>query len=117
MVCHRKDFVSVALGEREAEFQGSWFTRLPPVCKVVFYGLPRAKAQRQIPKEVDPKRAESRPGVFTGDKAELRRLLDRSVETPEEEVASRPIAGQISKRDWGRAIWKNFDHHLQDFGL
>lgn len=117
MVCHLKDFMSVAVGDRDASFAGSWFTRLTVVWKMVFYVLPWGAGQLETPKEVDPKWDGSRPGDFADDKAEVRRLLARFVETPEEDLATHPIVGRISKRDWGRAIWRNFDHHLQQFGL
>lgn len=117
MLCHLKDHLNVALGNRPVPFRGNWLLRLPLVSKILLYLFPWGKAQLETPREMDPKRGGSQPGDFGEDKAETRRLLNRFVEIPEEEIAPHPLFGPLSKRDWGRATWRNFDHHLRQFGL
>lgn len=117
MVCHLRDFVSVALGERDAPVRGNRVMQMALVAKVLLYLMPWGKAKIETPKEIDPKREGRRPGDFSDDESEVRRLVARFVSIPEEEVAPHPVFGDISKRDWGRAIWRNFDHHLEQFGL
>lgn len=117
MLCHLKDHLNVALGNRPAPFRGNWFMRSTLVSKFLLYLFPWGKAQLETPREMDPKRGGSHPGDFDEDKSEARRLLERLAKAEEEELAPHPLFGQISKRDWGRATWRNFDHHLRQFGL
>ena len=116
MICHLKDFLSMALGERSAAQQGNWFMRSTIVPKFLLYVMPWPKGEIETPKEIDPKRDGSRPVNFSEDVAEVKDLLERFVETNEDELAPHPNFGRLSKRDWGRAVWRNFDHHLKQFG-
>lgn len=47
-------------------------------------------------------------------KQELLDLLDLVSTAPE--LKPHPFFGQLNRKDWGRLIWKHFDHHLRQFG-
>lgn len=44
----------------------------------------------------------------------LQRLSDVS---PQRVLAPSPVFGQLSRRGWGRLMWRHLDHHLRQFGL
>ena len=44
----------------------------------------------------------------------LRRLSDVSTQRV---LAPSPVFGQLSRRAWGRLMWRHVDHHLRQFGL
>jgi hypothetical protein len=57
--------------------------------------------------------AVSPPEVAAG-KAALQLLLDEIQHT--NVFLAHPFLGKLSKKEWGRMIWKHLDHHLRQFG-
>ncbi len=117
MICHCRDQVAIALGDREARDRRRRFLSSFIGRKLVLYVVPWRKGKEAAPPEMDPTREGSRPTGFERDRAELLTLLDRFAATPERDLHPHPWLGDLSKRDWGRVIWKNTDHHLRQFGV
>ncbi len=54
---------------------------------------------------------------FEPDKQALLAVLGRFSETPRRAVlAPSPVFGPLSRRGWGRLMWRHVDHHLRQFG-
>ncbi len=48
-------------------------------------------------------------------KTELLQLLQRL--QGKDSFKAHPFFGKLTKKDWGRLIWKHLDHHLRQFGV
>lgn len=53
-------------------------------------------------------------GEFEAEKSHLIELLGEVQEKPN--LKPHPFFGPLTKKDWGRLIWKHLDHHLKQFG-
>ncbi|MBK8572681.1 MAG: DUF1569 domain-containing protein [Holophagaceae bacterium] len=56
---------------------------------------------------------------FDAERARLATLIDRVVQrgTAKTEGMIHPFFGRLSGEQWGRLIYKHFDHHLRQFGV
>jgi len=56
---------------------------------------------------------------FEAERARLATLIDRVVQrgTGKSEGMIHPFFGRLSGDQWGRLIYKHFDHHLRQFGV
>ena len=56
---------------------------------------------------------------FDAERARLATLIDRVVQrgTAKTEGMIHPFFGRLSGEQWGRLIFKHFDHHLRQFGV
>jgi Protein of unknown function (DUF1569) len=50
------------------------------------------------------------------EKTELLHLLQLVYQT-DQPLHAHPYFGLLSRKDWGRAIWKHLNHHLRQFGV
>jgi hypothetical protein len=51
---------------------------------------------------------------FEDERNELLRLLEQVRQ--QATLAQHPFYGTLNRKDWGRLIWKNIDHHLRQYG-
>lgn len=58
----------------------------------------------------------TKPGVFSDDVAELRRLVDRVRETKGRGLPVHHTWGEMSPGVLGRYVYRHMDHHLRQFG-
>ncbi|HEX4844827.1 MAG TPA: DUF1569 domain-containing protein [Geothrix sp.] len=67
----------------------------------------------------DPIYVVSDPQDFEAERARLATLIDRVVQrgTSKTEGMVHPFFGRLSGDQWGRLIYKHFDHHLRQFGV
>ncbi|MBK7295024.1 MAG: DUF1569 domain-containing protein [Holophagaceae bacterium] len=67
----------------------------------------------------DPTYVIKDPLDFDAERARLATLIDRVVQrgTAKTEGMVHPFFGRLSGEQWGRLIYKHFDHHLRQFGV
>jgi hypothetical protein len=67
----------------------------------------------------DPIYVVSAPQDFEAERTRLATLIDRVVQRGAAKVdgSVHPFFGQLSGEQWGRLIYKHFDHHLRQFGV
>jgi Protein of unknown function (DUF1569) len=53
--------------------------------------------------------------TFEEEKKLLQELLGQVLH--KNEFTAHPIFGKLTKKDWGRLIWKHLNHHLTQFGV
>ena len=115
-VCHLTDPVRVALGEKQAKPLGGLLST-PGMAHFVVWLMPWPKGAATTP-EFLPGTGMTKSTEFQQDKQTLvdalRRLSDVS---PQHVLAPSPVFGQLSRRGWGRLMWRHVDHHLRQFGL
>jgi hypothetical protein len=116
LLCHLADPVRVALGEKTALPVRSPIGR-PGIAQLVVWVLPWPKSAPTAP-EFLPGTGMTPPGSFEIDKRTLVDLLERfSAVPPGGVLADSPVFGHLSRRAWGRLMWRHLDHHLRQFGL
>jgi hypothetical protein len=116
LLCHLADPVRLALGDKQAK-RVPGPLGLPGVAQAVVWILPWPKGA--------PTATEFLPGggmthttTFEEDKQALLAVLRRFGETPSARAfAPHPVFGRLSRRGWGRLMWRHVDHHLRQFGL
>ncbi len=56
---------------------------------------------------------------FDVERARLATLIDRFIQRGPDKAAQavHPFFGRLSGAEWGRLVYKHFDHHLRQFGL
>jgi hypothetical protein len=67
----------------------------------------------------DPIYVVSDPQDFEAERTRLATLIDRVVQRGAAKTEGRihPFFGRLSGDQWGRRIYKHFDHHLRQFGV
>ena len=116
LVCHLADPVRLALGEKSAPPVRRPIGR-PGIAHLVVWVLPWPKGAPTAP-EFLPGTGMTPPDSFEIDKRTLVDLLKRfSAVPPGRVLADSPVLGHLSRRAWGRLMWRHLDHHLRQFGL
>lgn len=116
MLCHLADLARVALGEKTAR-RVDGPLRLPGIAHAVVWLLPWPKGAPTAP-EALPGRGMTEPREFQADKRALIEVLGRFGTTPADQAfAPNPVFGSLSRRGWGRFMWRHVDHHLRQFGV
>ena len=116
LLCHLADPVRVAMGEKAAKpLRGA--LALPGIAHAIVWFLPWPRAAPTAP-EFLPGAGMTTPKEFKEDKRVLVDVLCRFSETPKGKALSpNPVFGRLSRRAWGRLMWRHLDHHLRQFGL
>ena len=72
---------------------------------------------RNVP--TDPTFVVADPRDFDAERARLATLIDRFIQRGPDQAAKaiHPFFGRLSGAEWGRVMYKHFDHHLRQFGL
>ena len=116
VVCHLTDPVRVALGEKQAaRLAGPLST--PGLAHFVVWLAPWPKGAPTAP-EFLPDRGMTKSTEFLQDKQTLVDALRRFSDiAPQRALPPNPVFGELSRRGWGRLVWRHLDHHLRQFGL
>ncbi len=111
MICHRGDSLRVALGEVQSPFVGTWLTRT--IGKWLVINTPVRPPREKI--ETAPEMLLTAPASWPADQDRSRELLERASVMTTGSV--HPGFGRLTPDQWGRLIWKHWDHHLRQFGV
>lgn len=102
------------LGERpvKQKFLGKLIT--PLIRGQIFGDKP---FRRDAP--TDPVYVVSDPQDFEAERSRLATLIDRAVQRGPEKAEGvvHPFFGRLTGEQWGRLVYKHFDHHLRQFGV
>lgn len=116
VLCHLAEPIRVALGDRKIDRIKSPFGA-PGLATLVVWVLPWPKSAPTSP-AFEPGKGMTAPTEFQKDKETLLALLQRIVDVSSDgELSPSPVFGNLSKRAWGRLIWRHIDHHLRQFGV
>lgn len=116
LLCHLADPVRVALGEKKAR-RVTGPLGLPGIAHAVVWLLPWPKGAPTAP-EFLPGGGLTMPQEFEADRRALIDVLRRFAETSVDTVfAPSPVFGRLSRRSWGRLMWRHVEHHLRQFDL
>lgn len=116
LLCHLADPLRVALGEKEAQSFRSPL-RLPGLAHAVVWILPWPKSAPTAP-EFLPGSGMTDPTQFAQDQRTLLEVLERFCNVPAHKtLAANPVFGRLSRRSWGRLMWRHIDHHMRQYGL
>ena len=106
----------MALGQKDAKPLRTPLG-LPGISDAVVWVLPWPKGAPTAP-EFLPGTGMTTPTDFERDKAAL---VDVLRQFSEREVTSSfspsPVFGRLSRRAWGRLMWRHLDYHLHQFGV
>lgn len=116
VVSHMTDPLRVAIGDRTAEPMRGIFSK--PVFNVmVVWWLPWPKGAPTADAFIQGKGG-TPPVAFERDKQALLLAIHRFAHHPENAAfLPNPVFGRLSRRSWGRLMWRHIDHHLRQFGL
>jgi Protein of unknown function (DUF1569) len=90
---------------------------LPGIAHAVVWIMPWPKGAPTTPRFL-PGTGMTPSSAFEADKQALLAVLRRFGETsPDRAFAPNPVFGRLSRRGWGRLMWRHLDHHLRQFGL
>lgn len=116
LVCHLADPMRVALGEKTAAKVDSPLG-MPGLAHLAVWVLPWPKGAPTAP-EFLPGSGGTEPTEFEQDKKALLALVQRFAAHPKDRsLTASPVFGRLGRQDWGRLLWRHFDHHLDQFGL
>ncbi|MBM3440474.1 MAG: DUF1569 domain-containing protein [Bacteroidetes bacterium] len=114
MLWHLRSQLELALGQRKTNTSINSYLKLPPFRWLALYVIPWPKGSATAP-EMNVKRAQPDLLSFEVEKQMLIACLEQVGTT--EHLQPHPLFGSLSKKDWGRLIWKHVDHHLRQFGV
>jgi hypothetical protein len=116
IVPHLTDPLRVAIGDRTAQPMNSVFSK-PIVSTLIVWWAPWPKGAPTADEFVQGKKG-TPPVEFERDKQTLLLAIHRFANHAEnEEFRPSPVFGNLSRRGWGRLMWRHIDHHLRQFGL
>lgn len=113
-VVHLADPCRTALGDKPAKMLGGPLS-LPGISQLVLWIAPWPKGAPTTPDYL-PGTGMSNVTEFEADRRALLGLLERMT-SHRAEFAPNPVFGKLSRRGWGRQVWRHLDHHLRQFGL
>ena len=117
MVMHLTDGLHAATGQRPMDVKP-----LPPLLQLaqrwggLYLPVPWPKNLKTAPAN-DQELQGTKPVEFERDRAALLELSRRVAAGGVPFVASHPMLGSMSNRDWYRWAYLHFDHHLRQFGV
>lgn len=116
VVPHLTDPLRVAIGDRAAQPMKSMFSN-PLVSALAVWWMPWPKGAPTAEEFIQGKRGTS-PTEFERDKQALLLTIHRFANHPEDlPLHPSPVFGTLSRRAWGRLMWRHLDHHLRQFGV
>lgn len=117
MICHLSDGYRTAFGERTVPFYGTFLRRTIFKFFVLHTSLPIPKGKVKTIPESDQEAGGTRPVEFSGDVAELKRLVQLfGTGKTKLEGQIHPLFGRLSPAEWGVWGYRHADHHLRQFG-
>jgi hypothetical protein len=112
MLCHVRDCLEMALGDRPTRPAGKRLFHLFPLKHLLLYWLPFPKGAPTAPELL-----ESSPRDFPSDRQAVADLLNRLAETPPDVPGPQhPLFGRLTNEEWNVLEWKHTAHHLKQFG-
>lgn len=114
VVPHLTDPLRVAIGDRKAEPANGLFCK-PLVSTFIVWWMPWPKGAPTADKFIQGKKG-TPPAEFERDKQALLLAIHRFANHSEPFQPS-PVFGPLSRRAWGRLMYRHIDHHLRQFGL
>lgn len=114
VLVHLADPCRTALGDKPARTLGGPLG-VPGISQLVLWIAPWPKSAPTTPDFV-PGTGMSNPTSFEQDRATLLGLFKRMTDHAGD-FAPNPVFGKLSRRGWGRQMWRHADHHLRQFGL
>lgn len=116
VVPHLTDPLRVAIGDRTAQPMNAIFSK-PVISTLAVWCMPWPKGAPTAEEFIQGKQG-TPPAEFERDKQTLLLAIHRFANHPKDEAfRSNPVFGLLSRRSWGRLMWRHFDHHLRQFGV
>ena len=114
MLWHLRSQLELALGILPQTTFVQSYLALPPFRWLSLYVISWPKGVRTAP-EMNVRKQHPAVSNIDTEKVLLLQRLSEVISTSE--LNAHPLFGKMSKRLWGRLIWKHFDHHLRQFGV
>lgn len=114
MLWHLRSQLELALGIREQTTNIRTYLSKPLFRWLALYILPWKKGLKTA-KEMNVKRLNPAVKDFGSEKNLLMQRLQQMESVSD--FHPHPLFGKMSKRLWGRLVWKHFNHHLTQFGV
>jgi len=113
MLFHCTTQLKISLGEILHRQEGASFLRSKLGKWLLFSNIPWPKGA-ETPSEMNIKTGSySLTDIETG-KRELMNYLEKVRQ--QKDLKAHPFFGELSRKEWGRLIYKHLDHHLKQFG-
>lgn len=113
MLMHCTTQLKLALGEDSQKQQGHALMRTKLGKWLLFSNIPWPKGV-ETPAEMNAELVSfSLAGMESG-KRELLSYLEKV--RVQSQLRAHPFFGELSRKEWGRLIYKHLDHHLKQFG-
>ncbi|MFN0013363.1 MAG: DUF1569 domain-containing protein [Saprospiraceae bacterium] len=115
-VPHLTDPLRAATGDRPAQPMNAVFSK-QPIRDLVVWLMPWPKGAATATEFIQGQKG-TPPAEFERDKHALLLAIHQFVNFSESKPYSpSPVFGDLSRRAWGRLMWRHLDHHLRQFGL
>lgn len=116
VIPHLTDPLRVAIGDRTAQPLNS-FMSMPVLSTFAVWWMPWPKGAPTAESFIQGKGG-TPPVEFERDKQTLLLTIHRFANHPENKpFHASPVFGPLSRRAWGRLMWRHLDHHLRQFGV
>jgi hypothetical protein len=117
MVCHLDDSFDLAMGDRAASDDITFFNRTLIKWVALKTPLPWPKGVPTRP-EMDQLGGGTRPVEFSHDKAALAAAIERFARQPRAfRFGRHPMFGEMTDWEWMRWGYLHADHHFRQFGV
>jgi hypothetical protein len=117
MVCHLNDSFGLAMGDKTASEDITFFNRTLIKWAALYAPLSWPQGVPTRP-EMDQLGGGTRPVEFSRDTAALAAAIDRFARQPKTlPFARHPIFGKLTKWEWIRWGYLHADHHFRQFGV
>jgi hypothetical protein len=118
MICHLSDSLRGPLGDRVVQPKVTFFLRTVVKWIALHTSATWPKGKLKTVPESDQEIGGTHPTEFAGDRAELKRLIERFI-AAEQQLNGRkhPFFGSLTSWEWGRWGYRHIDHHLRQFGV
>jgi len=116
VVPHLTDPLRTATGDRPAQPMHAIFSK-PIIQDLAVWIMPWPKGAPTAEEFIQGKKG-TPPAEFERDKHVLLLAIHQFVNQPDDKpFFPNPVFGNLSRRAWGRLMWRHLDHHLRQFGL
>ncbi|MFY0672673.1 MAG: DUF1569 domain-containing protein [Bacteroidia bacterium] len=115
MICHLADQLRMAMGEVECRDKSTFFSRT--FVKYLAVNIIDAPPEKvKTVHELDQERGGTKATEIENDKQILIAKLEKFVSiNSESQIYPHGVFGKLSKKEWGKLIYKHLDHHLKQF--
>jgi hypothetical protein len=115
MICHLADQLRMATGEIECRDKSTFLSRT--FVKFLAVNVVDAPPEKvKTVHELDQDRGGTKATNLENDKQTLLKKLEKFVAVDENsQLYPHGFFGKLSKKEWGKLIYKHLDHHLKQF--